>query len=105
MVAINRGKLADVSSLSTEDLIEIMGGAKRMLEEDESDMERRRRLDGMLEELTKQYPDQWAALTESGDLLIATSLEELRTKFKELDTRPGSNVIEFLDTNPTRWIF
>ena len=64
-------------------------------------MERLRRMEGMVPELTEQFPDQWAALTESGELLIVPTLADLRAKFEELDTPPGSNAIEFLDTDPT----
>ena len=58
-------------------------------------------MEGMVPELTEQFPDQWAALTESGELLIVPTLADLRAKFEELDTPPGSNAIEFLDTDPT----
>ena len=105
MVAIDEKRLAYATSLSTEEIIELMGGAERILEEDREYMERLRRMEGMVPELTERFPDQWAALTESGELLIVPSLKELRAKFEELDTRPGSNVIAFLDTDPSRWAF
>ena len=91
-------------SPSDLELIESLGGTEQILKEFEEHDERRRRLVAMVPELTKQYPDHWAALTESGELLIVPSLKELRAKFEELNTRPGSNAIEFLDTNPLSWI-
>ncbi len=83
---------------------EWMGNPQMVREEMAEHAERQRQLDSMVDDLTRQYPDQWAALTEKGELLIAPSLEALTVKFRELNTPPGSNVIEFLDTDPTPWI-
>ena len=66
--------------------------------------QRQRRMNSLVDDLTRQYPGQWVALTEKGELLIAPSIEALTVKFRELNTPPGSNVIEFLDTDPTPWI-
>ncbi|MCY3690569.1 MAG: hypothetical protein OXI54_12160 [Chloroflexota bacterium] len=90
--------------MTDADWEEWMGDPQLARKEMAEQAERQRQLDDMLPELTKQYPDQWAALTESGELLIAPSLEALAEKFRALDTPPGSNVIEFLDTDPTPWI-
>lgn len=92
--------------LLTDDhpFIKSLGGGeflRRQLKEHE---ERHRRLAAMVPKLTKRYPDQWVALTESGKLLVEPTLDDLAAKFEELDTPPGSNVIEFLDTEPTLWL-
>ena len=106
MVVIGEPKKAVVSELlpSDHELIESLGGTEFLLKQLAEHRERRRRLAAMVPELTEKYPDQWAALTESGELLIVPTLADLRAKFEELDTPPGSNAIEFLDTDPTPWI-
>ena len=90
--------------MTDSDWEEWMGDPQLVREEMAEHAERQQQMNGMVDDLTRQYPDQWAALTEKGELLIAPSLEALSAKFQELDTRPGSNVIEFLDTNPVPWI-
>lgn len=106
MVVIGEPGKAVVSELlpSDHELIESLGGSEFLRKQLEERRERRRRLVAMAPELTEKYPDQWAALTESGELLIAPTLAELRAKFEELNTPPGSNAIEFLDTDPSPWI-
>ena len=90
--------------MTDSDWEEWMGDPQLAREEMAKHADRQRQLDDMLPELTRQFPDQWVALTEKGELLIAPSLEALTVKFRELNTPPGSNVIEFLDTDPTPWI-
>ena len=90
--------------MTDSDWEEWMGDPKLVRKEMAEHAERQQQLNGMVDDLTRQYPDQWAALTEKGELLIAPSLEALTVKFRELNTPPGSNVIEFLDTDPTPWI-
>ena len=106
MVVIGEPGKAVVSELlpSDHELIESLGGTEFLLKQLAEHRERRRRLAAMVPELTEKYPDQWAALTESGELLIVPTLADLRAKFEELDTPPGSNAIEFLDTDPMPWI-
>ena len=104
MVSKQKAATTDQSLPDTETLIEMMGGTEHILAEMAEYANRQRRMDDMLVNLTEQYPNQWAALTESGELLIAPSLETLSAKFRELETRPGSNVIEFLNTDPIPWI-
>ena len=50
--------------------------------------------------LTEQYPDQWAALVPSGELLLAGTMDELLAILDEKGLRDGNVVIEFLDPNP-----
>ena len=83
---------------------EWMGDPQMVRDEMVEHEQRQRRMNSLVDDLTRQYPDQWAALTEKGELLIVPSLEALTVKFRELNTPPGSNVIEFLDTDPTPWI-
>ena len=90
--------------MTDSDWEEWMGDPQLVRKEMAEQAERQRRMNSMVADLTRQYPDQWAALTESGELLIAPSLEALTVKLRELNTPPGSNVIEFLDTDPTPWI-
>ena len=90
--------------MTDSDWEEWMGDAQMARVELAEHAERQRQMDSMVNDLTRQYPDQWAALTEKGELLIAPSLEALTVTFRELRTPPGSNVIEFLDTDPTPWI-
>jgi hypothetical protein len=106
MVAIGEPGKAVVSELlpSDHELIESLGGSEFLRKQLDEHRERRQRLAAMVPELTEKYPDQWAALTESGELLIMPTLAELRAKFEEMDTPPGSNAIKFLDTDPTPWI-
>ena len=106
MVATKKPKTAVVGELpiDTDELIERLGGSELLLKRFEEHGERSRRLAGMVPELTEQYPDQWAALPEGGELVIAPSLDELVTKLRAMGARPGSNVIEFLDTEPERWL-
>ena len=103
MDATRKQKLAVVSKLTPSDheLIESLGGTEFILKQFKEDRERRNRLASMVPELTEKHPDHWVALTESGELLIVPTLADLRAKFEELDTPPGSNAIEFLDTDPT----
>ena len=106
MVVVGEPGKAVVSELlpSDHELIESLGGTEVIRKQLEEHRERRQRLAAMAPELTEKHPDQWAALTESGELLIVPTLTELRAKFEELDTPPGSNAIEFLDTDPSPWI-
>ena len=106
MVATKKPKTAVASELLPEDyeMIERLGGTEHILKQFKEHDERRRRLEAMVPELTEKYPDHWVALTESGELLIVPTLADLRAKFEELNTRPGSNAIEFLDTDPTPWL-
>ena len=89
---------------SDHELIEKLGGSEFLHKQLKEHRERRQRLAAMAPELIKQYPDHWVALTESGELLIEPTLDGLAAKFEELDTPPGSNAIEFLDTDPMPWI-
>ena len=103
MDATGKQKLAVVSKLTPSDheLIESLGDTEFILKQFKEHRERRKRLAAMAPELIKQYPDHWVALTESGELLIEPTLDGLAAKFEELDTPPGSNAIEFLDTDPS----
>ena len=105
MVVIGEPKKAVVGKPLPSDhkLIEGLGSTETILKQFREHRERSQRLAAMVPELTQKYPDQWAALTEKGKLLVAPTRAELRVKFEELDTRPGTNAIEFLDTNPLPW--
>ena len=74
------------------------------LAEHRSYVERSGRLRAMGPELMQKYPDQRAALTENGTLVVADSMEELVAKIKELRERPGSAATLFLNTKPRRVI-
>lgn len=50
--------------------------------------------------LTEQYPDQWAAMVPTGELLLAGTMDELLAILDEKGLRDGNVVIEFLDSNP-----
>ena len=81
-------KLATSELLADDhEFIMSLGGGDFLRQQLKKHRERRQRLAAMLPELTKRYPDQWAALTEKGELLIMPTLAELRAKFEELDTR------------------
>ncbi len=86
--------------MTDSDWEEWMGDPQMVREEMAEHSERQRQMNSMVDDLTRQYPDQWAALTESGELLIAPSLDALITELRQMQTRPGSNVIEYLDTDP-----
>ena len=90
--------------MTDADWEEWMGDPQLVRKEMAEQAERQKQMNSMVDDLTRQYPDQWAALKEKGELLIAPSLEALTVKLRELNTPPGSNVIEFLDTDPTPWI-
>ena len=99
------------SELLTDDhpLIKSVGGGDFLRQKLAEHRERRQRLAAMVPELIKRHPGHWVALTESGKLLIEPTLDDLAARFEELDTPPGSNAIEFLDTEPnplipTAWL-
>ena len=52
------------------------------------------------ERLTREYPDQWAAL-HSGDVVVARSLEDLLRKLEGQGVPTSEAAIQFLDSNPT----
>ena len=54
--------------------------------------------------LTEKYPDQWVAMTASGDLLAGDSMAEIIALLDEKGLRDESVVIEFLDANPVTLI-
>ena len=97
---------AVTSELLTDDheLIKSRGGGDFLRQKLEERRERRRRLAAMAPDLIKRHPNHWVALTESGKLLIEPTLDDLAARFEELDTPPGTNAIEFLDTDPTPWL-
>lgn len=53
----------------------------------------------MRSELLEKYPDKYVGLPQSGDLVVADSMEELAAKVKGLG-EPGSLAWVFLNTKP-----
>ena len=53
----------------------------------------------MRSELLAKYPDQYVGLPQSGDLVVADSMEELVSKVKGLG-EPGTLAWDFLNTKP-----
>lgn len=53
-----------------------------------------------MERLTREYPDQWAAL-HSGDVVVAKSLDGLLKKLEAQGVPCSETVIRFLDSNHT----
>ena len=54
--------------------------------------------------LTEKYPDQWVAMTASGDLLAGDSMDEIIALLDEKGIRDENVVIEFLETHPVTLI-
>lgn len=61
------------------------------------------RMESQRETLTKDYPDQWAALY-SGDFVVAESLEDLLEKLEGQGVPTHETVIQFLDSKPENMI-
>ena len=53
----------------------------------------------MRSELLAKYPDKYVGLPQSGDLVVADSMEELVSKVKGLG-EPGTLAWDFLNTKP-----
>ena len=66
--------------------------------------ERCQRLEEMRSELTEKYPDQWVALTESYQQVVAGTITELVAKIEEGGERPGYAAREFMNVQPRRHI-
>ena len=66
--------------------------------------ERSQQLLNMRPELTKKYPDQWVALTETRTLVVADSIEGIVAKIKEIGERPEFAAAKYLNTRPRRMI-
>ena len=64
--------------------------------------ERCQRLAQMRAELTEQYPDQWVALTESYQQVVADTITELVAKIEKGGERPGFAARKFMNVEP-RW--
>ena len=64
--------------------------------------ERCQRLEQMRAELTEQYPDQWVALTESYQQVVADTITELVAKIEKGGERPGFAARKFMNVEP-RW--
>ena len=50
--------------------------------------ERCQRLEQMRPELTEEFPDQWVALTEKYEQVVADTITELVAKIRDLGERP-----------------
>lgn len=61
------------------------------------------RMESQMEQLTRNYPDQWVAL-HTGDFVIAESLDGLLEKLKGLGVPIPEAVVRFLDSNPKKMI-
>ncbi len=61
------------------------------------------RMESQRARLTKDYPDQWAALY-GGDFVIAESLEDLLEKLNGQGVPTNETVIRFLDSEPENMI-
>ena len=66
--------------------------------------ERCQRLEQMRPQLTTQYPDQWVALTESCEQVVADTITELVAKIEKGGTRPGYAARKYLNSQPQRQI-
>ncbi len=65
---------------------------------------RARRLEKMRSKLTGKYPDQWVALGDNWEMVVAKSRDELRGKLIERGARPAHSAKAFMNTKPHRWI-
>ena len=63
---------------------------------------RTRRLEKMRSKLTKRYPDQWVALGDNWELVIADSHAEAVKKLSGCGARPPYSVVKFMNTKPLR---
>ena len=54
--------------------------------------------------LLAQYPDQWVALGDNWEFVVADSLDEMLAKLKDCGAHPPHSVVERLETNPPRRI-
>ena len=54
--------------------------------------------------LLAQYPDQWVALGDNWEFVVADSLDEMLAKLKDCGAYSPHSVIERLETNPPRRI-
>ena len=61
------------------------------------------RMESQMEQLRRNYPDQWVAL-HTGDFVIAESLDGLVEKLEELGLPAPEAVVRFLDSNPKKMI-
>ena len=61
------------------------------------------RMESQMEQLTRNYPDQWIAL-HTGDFVIAESLDGLLEKLEGLGMPTPEAVVRFLDSNPKKMI-
>ena len=61
------------------------------------------RMESQKERLTRDYPDQWAAL-HSGDFVVAESLDDVLEKLEGQGVPTSEAVIRFLDSNPKNMI-
>ena len=59
-------------------------------------------LSSMRLDLLKKYPGQWVALTQSGTLIAAASVEEMVAKIEELGEHPPMAAADFMRTGPRR---
>lgn len=73
---------------------------ERVLAELRSFKARSEQLCDMRSELLEKYPDQHAALTENGTLVVAPTIPEVVAKIKEIGERPGFAARTRLNTKP-----
>ena len=66
--------------------------------------ERCQRLEHMRAELTEQYPDQWVALTETYEQVVADTITELVIKIERNGGRPGYAARKFMNAEPRHHI-
>ncbi len=55
-------------------------------------------------ELMAQYPDQWVALGDNWEFVVADSLDEMLARLMECGAHSPHSVVEHLETNPPRRI-
>ena len=55
-------------------------------------------------ELIAKYPDQWVALGDNWEFVVADSLDEMLVKLKECGAYPPNSAARRLETNPPRRI-
>lgn len=54
--------------------------------------------------LLAQYPDQWVALGDNWEFVVADSLDEMLAKLKDCGAHSPHSVVDHLETNPPRRI-
>lgn len=81
-------------------LIESRGGIAAMRERMEARQIIWRRMCREEEELTRQYPDKWAAMGKDGLVAVGDSLDDILEQVDALGVSRSDIVLKFLDADP-----